>query len=161
MRQTFRCEYCGFTGSAFEVEQHEVRCREEKKKREEDHKEYLRKIEERLEKAREYASQAPVILLLCSNGFIDEARQLCRKWAGRNLWDCGTSSGMEAVYNAMIDAALEACGGISEVLVIPRSSQTKEALDRLSRHYGIVPPNKWSDEKSAELLQKIYSEKYK
>lgn len=65
--------------------------------------EYQAKRKERLAQAVEWAKHDGAVYLLYKNGFVDEVRILCRAWARDNLWDCGTSSGMEEVYTEMIN----------------------------------------------------------
>ena len=70
-------------------------------------RERRRKTSERIELATKYARSNPAILCLCRNSFFKEARDLCAQWAGYNLWDCGSSSGLESVYDTMLQAAID------------------------------------------------------
>jgi hypothetical protein len=66
--------------------------------------EYQAKRKERLAQAVEWAKRDGAVYLLYRNGFVVEARVLCRMWARDNLWDCGTSCGWEEVYTEMLNA---------------------------------------------------------
>ena len=103
--QAYKCEVCGKVGTETEITRHEQECRKQRDERGRQVAEYQRKTRERIRKAVSWAESSEPVVLLVAHGFKDEARTVCREWARWNLWDCGTSSGWEEVYGAMIAAA--------------------------------------------------------
>lgn len=101
----YKCSCCGKAGAKAEIARHEAHCIADQKAREEAAAAYRKKHIDRLMRATDWARNSKPVSLLLEYGHIDAAEVLCREWAKRNLWDCGTSSGWSEVYKVMIDAA--------------------------------------------------------
>ena len=106
-RILYECEFCGHTGSLEEIKIHEYECKRKAEEKQRNIEAYRKNIEERFEKATEWAKNSEPLKLLCSRGFINEAKLLCEEWSNSYPWDCGTSYGWEEVYREMIKAASE------------------------------------------------------
>jgi hypothetical protein len=135
----FKCEVCGEVGSKELIEPHEQECLERRSTETKRRQEHQLKIEKRLKDAIEIATQSKSIKLLCEQGCVDDARILCRNKAGY-LWDCGTSSGWESVYDAMIDAVISEVSKPAKTLTTPvKKGELITALTKsleLQSHYA-------------------------
>jgi len=103
--KSYKCSICG---KLYETDRQVIFCESDCKKKSIDsqiaHDEIMNKIQHRKNEAFKIVKEVPAIKLLVSNGFIKDARILCIEYA-KFLWDCGTSSGWEKLYNDMIDYA--------------------------------------------------------
>jgi hypothetical protein len=108
-KTVFVCEICGAElTSVTEMQIHERDCRERRAVLDAAMLVRQGKRDARLAAAAEWARVNEPVCLLVEHGFREQARLLCRGWASYALWDCGTSSGWEEVYDHMLQAAEEA-----------------------------------------------------
>ena len=100
--QSFSCEICGKLFNTEKVAQfHETECKTKHSQQEEQDRIYKEKRANRLAAAQDISRNSKSIELLVEHELYEDARTLCRDHA-RWLWDCGTSSGWESLYTAMI-----------------------------------------------------------